>query len=315
VSKSTFFSHRRQARLEGHLSNSGSDADDDDSDNESQPLAPFAAAEPSEANLRSTSPYRRHQRRASRGISVSDSGTSHAEPPSPDRSRQTTSSMNAAPMPNDAATPAPIDAELSDLDVDGADANEETPAVSPPPMSPPPMSPPPSSSSEEEDCLDDIEHAIFSNFDIEDLLYAGQIEVQPWIRLGIVLLRWKSRKNISTHAYDELRHDLAKCIGIKVPSATVTIRHLQEIVGIYPVKIDCCARGCLAYVGRYRRSKKCATCGAKRYQTDRPGDEDFADVNLDDSELSDGAMSEDDLEEDGQVRSFVNPLDATRVHH
>jgi hypothetical protein len=271
----------------------GSDADDDDSDIESVrraslPLAPFAPAEISAVESRRASPYRRPERTASRDISVPDSEISFPDTPStPHESPRMNRSANDPPVTDDG--------ELSadQLDDEGSDANEEPPNISPPPSS---------STEEDPDPIDDIEHVLFSNFDIEDLLYAAQIEVQPWIRLGVVLLRWKSRKNISTHAYNELRRDLAKCLGIKVPSAHVTIRHLQEIVGIYPVKIDCCTKGCLAYVGRYRRGKKCATCGAKRYQADRPGDEDFSDENLEDSELSDGAIYEDDLDANGQVR-------------
>jgi hypothetical protein len=314
VSRSTFFSHQKKARMDGDVTDNSSDADDDDSDIErerqaSLPLAPFAPAETSAVERRRASPYRRSRRTASPDTSGPDTEISVSEPlSSPYGSPQTNNSANAAPTPNDGAAPTDIDGESSNevqLDVDGSDANEGTPN-----MSPPPTSPPPSSSSEEDpDPIDDIEHVLFSNFDIEDLLYAGQIEVQPWIRLGIVLLRWKSKKNISTHAYNELRRELAKCLGIKVPSARVTIRHLQEIVGMYPVKIDCCTKGCLAYVGRYRRGKKCAICGAKRYQADRPGDEDFSDVDLDDSELSDGATYEDDLDANGQVSYVVRSVD------
>jgi hypothetical protein len=160
----------------------------------------------------------------------------------------------------------------------------------------------PPTSSDDQSSSNDIQDAIFSNFDLEDLLFAGRIEVQPWLRLGIVLLRWKSRKNISTHAYNDLREDLSNCLGYKVPSERITIRHLQEIVGVYPVRIDCCENGCQAYVGRYRRAKKCAACGAKRYQSDRPGDEDIDDVDINCSDLSDSAEFEDDRDEQGQVR-------------
>jgi hypothetical protein len=189
VSKSTFFAHRRQERLDGY---NGSDADDDDSDTEpdesagriSPPLAPFAAPNTPDAEGGIPSPVPRAQRTASPAGSLPESDMSEHEPVTGDVEDQ-----------QDRSTTTP----------------ESAGGVSPPPLS---ESRTPGDSPD----FDDIQEAIFSNFDIEDLLYAAHIEVEPWLKLGIVLLRWKSRKNISTHAYNELRNELAKCLGIKVPS-------------------------------------------------------------------------------------------------
>jgi hypothetical protein len=283
VSYRTFARHQRQERLEREQSDGSddndssdsSDADDEHSDSEEsiQPLVPMAlpglSAELSERGsvdpreLRTASPCNSRSDRASSSVmpSIAHGGDSEH---------------------SDAA---------SDEDVLNSDPQTPTPATTSPPGTSPP-----DSSSEAGPSFENIEEGIFSNFDIEDLLFASQIEVEPWLRLGIVLLRWKSRKNISTHAFDELRHDLAQCIGMKVPSSNVIVGHLQQIVGFYPRKIHCCNNGCLAYVGRYRRATKCTTCGQKRYQLGQPSDDDVPDLNLEDSDLSD-----EDIEDESQV--------------
>jgi hypothetical protein len=307
VSRSTYFSHRKREEMEGAVPSNDSDADDDASDSDSdrasrRPSVPFVAINSDGGASRRGSPYRRQHRNVPDEREDPVSGSFAAETAS-SRDRQGTTSEPDPGLREEHIGGSQDGTEPTVTDGDNNDAQVEDNDPDPPASS----SPPSSSPSPDESSLDDIEDVLFSSFDIEDLLYAGQIEVEPWLRLGLVLLRWKSRKNISTHAYDDLRHDLAKCLGIKVPSSRVVLRHLQEIVGIYPVKIDCCANGCRAYVGRYRRAKKCTSCGAKRYQTDRPGDEDIADTDLEDSDLSDSVTYEDDLDENSQVSpDFAN---------
>jgi hypothetical protein len=301
VSRSTFFVHRKQQRNDGDITGNGSDADDDDDDSNTEsdssrrqwspPLVPFpAGAATPEVGIRRRSPYPRRQRTASTLPEI-----------------QVISSPSVTTVEGDVEAAGTDESEGNHVDEDGGDVGEpqanlgETTdrSATPVGMSPPPASP--TQTPEDTPDLDNIEEAIFTAFDIEDLLYAAQIEVEPWLKLGIVLLRWKSRKNVSTHAYDELRNELAMCHGIKVPSDRTIISHLQRITGLYPVKFDCCVNGCQAYVGRYRRAKKCSGCGHKRYQEDQSGDEAFPDVNTDDSKLSDSARYDDDLDENHQV--------------
>jgi hypothetical protein len=304
VSRSTYFAHRKIDRMEGSIPSNDSDADDETTDSDRdralrRPSVPVAAINsPGGEESRRGSPYRRQHRNVldeteasvSRSpVAVSLSGLDPA--------------LNEELMggSQDGSDPMVTDTD-NDTQVEVEDADTQVEVEDPSPHGTPASSLPPSPSlSDDEASVDDIEDVLFSSFDIEDLLYASQIVVEPWLRLGLVLLRWKSRKNISTHAYDDLRHELDKCLGIKVPSSRVVIRHLQEIVGVYPVKVDCCANGCRAYVGRYRRGKKCGSCGAKRYQTDRPGDEDIPDTDPEDSDLSDAATYDDDLEDNNQV--------------
>jgi hypothetical protein len=261
-------------RDQSNDSNDSSDADDENSDSEGsvasmEPLIPMALPELSAERAERGSVDQRELRTARPFISRSEQGDSeHSD-----------AARNSLPQ-------GPGEDDLNS-DPHTMTPDEASPAGTSPPASSPPGTSVPPSASEEEPPFEHIEEAIFANFDIEDLLFASRIELQPWLRLGIVLLRWKSRKNISTHAFDELRHDLAQCVGMKVPSASVIIRHLQEIVGFHPRKIHCCGNGCLAYVGRYRKAKKCAICGQKRYQLDLPGDEDVPDLDLNDSESSD----------------------------
>jgi hypothetical protein len=274
----------------------GSDADDDDSDTDSsprrsmEPFAPFPPPVAFDKPLDRASTVPREQRSPRAASSGHESPTPSSSDGTKTRATRRTHSSSDEDVQNENITQEAEEAL-------GSETDGGIPGGTSPPASPVPSSPDPEST------IDDIQEAIFSNFDIEDLLYAGRIEVEPWLRLGIVLLRWKSRKNISTHAFDELRHDLARCLAIKVPSPKSILRHLQEIVGIYPVKVDCCVNRCLAYVGRYRRSKKCAICEHKRYQLDRSGDENVPDFDLDDSDLSDGATYDDDLDENHAVRS------------
>jgi hypothetical protein len=299
VSRSTFFAHRRQQIRDGAMAEHGSDADDDESETESDtdsaaslrkrtrapPLVPFATGSAHAAEISRLSPERRSQQPGSTDFR-SESVITNPE-----------SVMDA-------------DLEVEEVD-DQLSTVQRTPDSPPsatptePGMSPPPP-PSPSGTPEETPALDDIEEAIFSQFDIEDLLFAPHIEVEPWLKLGIVLLRWKSRKNISTHAYNELRKDLDGCLNIKVPSDRTIITHLQRITGLYPQKVDCCLNGCLAYVGRYRRAKKCQHCGQKRYQQDKDGDDDIPDIHLQDSDESDSATYPDDLDSLNQVSNSVN---------
>jgi hypothetical protein len=315
VSRSTFFAHRKQQRNDGDITDNSSDADDDDDGTNTEaessrgrwspPLAPFPAVDSPAVETRRQSPYRRRQRTASPVGSLPESRLSLSP------SVTTVQGDLEGPVPGDleGAVPGDLEGHLNSVVVEdvgdtrsnlsGTPDGSATPMRTPIAMSPPPVSP--SQTPEDTPGFDEIEEAIFTTFDIEDLLYAAHIEVEPWLRLGIVLLRWKSRKNISTHAYNELRKELAVCLGIKVPSDRTIISHLQRITGLYPVKFDCCVNGCQAYVGRYRRAKKCCSCGHKRYQADQSGDEEFADVNSDDSELSDSATYADDLDENSQV--------------
>jgi hypothetical protein len=84
VSKSTFFAHRRQERLDGY---NGSDADDDDSDTEpdesagriSPPLVPFADPNTPDADSGIPSPDPRAQRTASPVGSLPESDMSEIE--------------------------------------------------------------------------------------------------------------------------------------------------------------------------------------------------------------------------------------------
>jgi hypothetical protein len=292
VSYRTFARHQRQERLDREQgdgtydddSNDSSDADNEDSDSEVPaaelipPLFLMAAREMSAEMSERGSVDRREWRTASPFNSPSTRASSLAMLSTEGDSEHIDAAQTSLP-PELAAT---VDGMFDDV------LNTPPPAASPLGTSPPP------SASEEAPAFEDIEEAIFSTFDVEDLLFASQIEVQPWLRLGIVLLRWKSRKNISTHAFDELRQDLAQCIGMKIPSSSVIVGHLQEIVGFYPRKIHCCGNSCLAYVGRYRRATKCATCGQQRYQIGQPSDDEVPDLNQDDSDLSD--------EDEGQVR-------------
>jgi hypothetical protein len=302
VSQRTYIRHRKQQISEGALLNSGSDGDDDDSDAEGDddsdtdrdnssgtarvlsipPLLQVAspAMSESEGGHRLPSPYPRQQR----------------TPSSPETSRISSSPDRSPPhfLGSGAVIVEPAPSVDPPQVVENTPSVGENEGISPPPREE-------SSPSTDEESL--FEDGIFSNFDIEDLLYAGQIEVEPWLKLGLVLLRWKSRKNISTHAYDDLRHNLADCLKIKVPSARTILTHLKEIVGISPVKLDCCANGCLAYVGRYRRAKNCATCGAQRYQVAQENDDTMPDVNPDDSDLSDSETYQDDLDENNQRRA------------
>jgi hypothetical protein len=282
VSYRTFARHQRQERLDREQSNDSSDssdADDENSDSEGcsvasiEPLIPMALPELSAEPAERGSVVPREFRTASpRSVRESLSVTPSTEQGDSQHSDAAQNYIQSEPG----------EEELS----------SDPPMTTPGATESPPGTSPPGSSSEEGPPFENIEEAIFSNFDIEDLLFASRIELQPWLRLGIVLLRWKSRKNISTHAFDELRHDLAQCVGMKVPSSSVIIRHLQEIVGFHPRKIDCCGNGCLAYVGRYRKGKKCAICGQKRYQLDLPGDEDVPDLDLEDSDLSDEELDQ-----------------------
>jgi hypothetical protein len=319
VSRSTYFAHRRIERMEGSIPSDDSDADDEATDSDrdrawrrrSVPLAaaPVAAIDSPGAESRRGSPYRRRTRndRDENPASVSAVSGQAQTVGSRDTRGETPASLGEVPMAGDPeegfsdVSMAGEENDIADTDDGHSDVQAEVDDFDLPETTP-------AAPSAAESDWDDIEQVLSSSFDIEDLLYASQIEVEPWLRLGLVLLRWKSRKNISTHAYDDLRHELDKCLGIKVPSSRVVIRHLQEIVGVYPVKVDCCANGCRAYVGRYRRGKKCGSCGAKRYQTDRPGDEDIPDTDLDDSDLSDAATYDDDLDENTQVSApFAKP--------
>jgi hypothetical protein len=299
VSYRTFARHRRQEQLDREQSDGtntddthsgdSSDADDESSDSDDEnsdsygrsagslePLFPMALPEQSPELSERGSADRREWRTASPFNSPSTRASSSAMLSTERDSEHIDAAQTSLPP-----EPAPTVDDMLD----------DPPAASPLGTSPPP------STSEEGLAFEDIEEAIFSTFDIEDLLFASQIEVQPWLRLGIVLLRWKSRKNISTHAFDELRHELAQCIGMKVPSSSVIVGHLQQIVGFYPRKIHCCSNGCLAYVGRYRRATKCATWGQLRYQVGLPSDDDVPDLNMKDSDLSD-----EEIEDESQVR-------------
>jgi hypothetical protein len=297
VSYRTFARHKRQERLDREAGNDDFDADDEESDGYVSPvfehLLPIATPVVSPSPSPRPAVYLRERRSTSTMGSGTDSRTSstrhHSESVPTDRDAEHGSQEQCSQgdqfEPEGSQGDQPFGSEGSIPRPDSAQSTTRS-----------------RSSTNESTTFDDIEEAIFSNFDIEDLLFSANIEVEPWLRLGIVLLRWKSRKNISTHAFDELRHDLAGCLGIKLPRPSSILRHLQEIVGIYPVKFDCCVNGCLAYVGRYRRSKKCAVCGEKRYQRDQAGDEDVPDVDLEDSDLSDGATYDDDFDENHAVR-------------
>jgi hypothetical protein len=302
VSYRTFARHKRQEKIDREQSDGtdsddnesshSSDADDENSDSDGfsvqsiEPLFPMALPEMSpelsergsvdSRQLRTASPFN------SRSVRASSSATPSTERADGERADGERADGERADSEHSHTRQNSLPPETGE-DLSNSEPRTPTPAAA----SPPGSSPPP---------FENIEEAIFSNFDIEDLLFASQIEVEPWLRLGIVLLRWKCRKNISTHAFDELRHDLAQCVGMNVPSSSVIIRHLQEIVGIYPRKIDCCANGCLAYVGRYRNGKKCAICGEKRFQLEQPGDDDVPDLNLEDSDVSD-----EDIEDESQV--------------
>jgi hypothetical protein len=296
VSKSTFYAHRRKQIFDRNFSDDSSDADDDDSDSRTAdslalpPLPPpLQEWDPTpDTESRRASPYPRGERPGSQASTVLESVLSQAEPDRVDESDVEEGGVQ------DAAADVYDDAAADVFDVPDQSSTRSRPAS---PNSPPPPPEPEDDTSN----FDDIQDAIFSNFDIEDLLYAAHIEVEPWLKLGIVLLRWKSRKNVSTRAYNELRTELSRCLGIKVPSDRTIITHLQNITGLFPVKIDCCVNGCQAYVGRYRRAKRCSSCRHSRYQEDRPGDDDCLDVNVDDSDQSDDESYRDDLDENSQV--------------
>jgi hypothetical protein len=298
VSKSTFYNHRKQQRFNEDFIDNSSDADDDDSDSDTEsrsswprlspPLAQWGPPHTPEFEGRRASPYPRGERPISHDSTVPESEIFQADP-----DRDVESDIDGGVQ--DAAGHTFDTAEQAGHTFDTAEQSTT------PPRTASPISPPPPGTEDDTSDLAEIEEAIFSNFDIEDLLYAAHIEVEPWLKLGIVLLRWKSRKNVSTHAYNELRRELSVCLGMKVPSDRTIITHLQRITGLFPVKIDCCVNGCQAYVGRYRRAKRCSGCGHLRYQEDQQGDDDFPDINMEDSDKSDSEIYGDDLDENSQV--------------
>jgi hypothetical protein len=314
VAKSTFYAHQKQQRLDRNSTYNSSDADDDDSYSGTESsltwprlsplLQEWGPRQTPEVESRRVSPYPRGERPGSQVSTVLESspadsdwgvesdvegGVQDAVADVLDDATPQVFDDAAADVFGDGAAEVLDDAAAEIVDDDAADVFDDVPADAEP--------------EDENSYFDDIQEAVFSNFDIEDLLYAAHIEVEPWLKLGIVLLRWKSRKNISTHAYNELRSELSQCLGIKVPSDRTIITHLQSITGLFPVKIDCCMKGCQAYVGRYRRAKRCSSCAHPRYQEEQPGDDECPEVNVDDSDQSDDESYADDLDENSQVRT------------
>lgn len=102
------------------------------------------------------------------------------------------------------------------------------------------------------------------------------MNVQPALQQSVVLLSWKSKYNISDNAYTSLLSLLNGWRGSDpLLSFKATVTQLKKTAGFQPVAIDCCINLCQAYAGPFRRAVSCVGCGAPRYRTTLPGDEDI----------------------------------------